>query len=237
MSTDIHALSGAYALDALDPDERAEFEKHLAGCEICRAEVDSLREAAAGMAELVETAPPAGLRAKVLSDVAGVRPLPPLVDTRRRRRRWTGLLAVAATVAALGAGAAVWHPWEDREPSAPRISAVERVAQAPDAVRATQRLPGGGTVTVYRSVALDKAAVVVKDLDAPPQGKVYEMWLQDASGSMEPAGVVPAGVTSGEMVLEGRAAEAVGAGITVEPEGGSTEPTSDPVAVLSFGEA
>jgi hypothetical protein len=39
------------------------------------------------------------------------------------------------------------------------------------------------------------------------------------------------------MVLEGRAAEAVGAGITVEPEGGSTEPTSDPVAVLSFGEA
>ena len=41
--SDIHALSGAYAVDALDDIERAQFERHLAECPACRSEVDSLR--------------------------------------------------------------------------------------------------------------------------------------------------------------------------------------------------
>jgi anti-sigma-K factor RskA len=235
MSSDIHALSGAYALDALDSDERSEFEKHLADCPICRAEVDSLREAAAGLADLTETAPPPGLRERVLADAAVVRPLPPLVDRNRRRRRWGALLAAAAAVVLIAGGVA-WHPW-DRSSTPSSVSAVARVQHAPDAQRTTQTLPDGGTVTVYRSASLDKAAVVVKDLATLPDGKVYEMWLQDTKGSMLPAGVVPAGVTSAEMVLNGSAASAVGAGMTVEPAGGSTAPTSDPVALLAFGSA
>ena len=79
--------------------------------------------------------------------------------------------------------------------------------------------------------------MVVKDLPTLPEGKVYEMWLQDPQGSMEPAGTVPTGLTSGRMVLEGPAATAVGAGMTVEPAGGSPAPTSDPVALLAFGQA
>ena len=51
MSVDIHALSGAYAVDAVDEFERAQFERHLAGCADCRAEVDSLREAASLLGE------------------------------------------------------------------------------------------------------------------------------------------------------------------------------------------
>ncbi len=39
MTDDIHALSGAYAVDALDELERVQFEQHLAGCSACRAEV------------------------------------------------------------------------------------------------------------------------------------------------------------------------------------------------------
>jgi anti-sigma-K factor RskA len=236
MSTDIHALSGAYALDALDPDERADFEKHLAECSTCQAEVDSLREAAAELAGTVETAPPAGLRERVLADASVVRPLPPLVDRARRRRRWgAGILAAAAAFVLVGGGL-TWHPWEDSSTST-QISAADRVAQAPDAQRVTQTLADGGTVTVYRSAKLDKAAVVVKDLKALPEGKVYEMWLQDAEGSMAPAGLVPAGTTSAEMVLDGDAATAVGAGVTVEPAGGSPQPTSDPVALLPFTQA
>ncbi|GAB7006317.1 anti-sigma factor [Nocardioides sp. AN3] len=237
MSTDIHALSGAYALDALDDDERAEFEKHLAGCPTCQAEVDSLREAAVGLAELTEVAPPAGLRERVLADASVVRPLPPLVLHSPRRRRWSALVAAAAAVILVGGGAAIWHPWTGSAPTPPSISAVDRVAQAPDAQRTTQTLADGGTVTVYRSAKLDKAAVVVKDLPTLPNGKVYEMWLQDTQGSMLPAGVVPAGVSSGEMVLNGSASTAVGAGMTVEPTGGSEAPTSAPVALLEFGSA
>src|SRR5687767_619249 len=36
-------LLGAYALDALLPDERAALEAHLAGCAECRVELDALR--------------------------------------------------------------------------------------------------------------------------------------------------------------------------------------------------
>ena len=49
--SDIHALSGAYAVDALDPAERTEFELHLADCAACQAEVASFRETSALIAE------------------------------------------------------------------------------------------------------------------------------------------------------------------------------------------
>ena len=77
--SDIHKLSGAYALDALDDLERARFEQHLATCEDCRAEVAELRETAALLAETTATAPPASLRESVLAGISQVRPLPPEV--------------------------------------------------------------------------------------------------------------------------------------------------------------
>ena len=55
--SDIHALSGAYAIDALDDVERARFERHLAECADCRAEVASLREAAALLPETAADRP------------------------------------------------------------------------------------------------------------------------------------------------------------------------------------
>ncbi|MGA8247905.1 MAG: zf-HC2 domain-containing protein, partial [Nocardioides sp.] len=70
--SDIHALSGAYAVDALDDAERAQFEAHLATCPECRAEVRSFSETAALIAEAVVEAPPPGLRAGVLAGIGAV---------------------------------------------------------------------------------------------------------------------------------------------------------------------
>lgn len=233
MSTDIHALSGAYALDALDAEERADFERHLADCPACRAEVDSLREAAAELAVLTEVAPPASLRARVLADVATVRPLPPVVARRGRGRRWMPLLAAAAAVVLVGGGLA-WQPWRD-DNRPPALSAVERVAQAPDAQRIRTDVPGGGSVTIYRSSAQKRVAIVAENLPDPPKGHVYEMWLQDDQGAMKPAGLIPSGGAAAEMVLSGASATAAtGAGMTVEPAGGSSAPTTDPLMVVEF---
>ena len=77
--SDIHALSGAYAIDALDDIERAQFERHLAKCAECRAEVESLREASAMLAETTAVEPPADLRDRLLAEIRTVRPLPPVV--------------------------------------------------------------------------------------------------------------------------------------------------------------
>jgi anti-sigma factor RsiW len=234
MTSDIHALSGAYAVDALDDAERAEFEKHLATCASCQAEVDDLREAAGMLTELTSAAPPPQLRDAVLADIHTVRPLAPRTraDAPARRRRWlAGIAAAAAVIAVLGAGAAVWHPWQQ---STPTVTLVDRVIDAPDVQRVDGAVAGGGSVSVYRSVALDRAVVVTHRLPAAPTGRTYELWLQDAHGAMHPAGLLVGGHDV-RMALRGDAGTALGAGVTVEPAGGSAQPTTTPVALVAFG--
>ena len=80
MNADLHHLSGAYAVDALDDTERAAFEEHLRGCADCRAEVAELTAAGHSLAALTEATPPPSLRASVLSGISQVRPLPPLPE-------------------------------------------------------------------------------------------------------------------------------------------------------------
>jgi anti-sigma-K factor RskA len=232
--SDIHALSGAYAVDALDDDERAQFEEHLAGCATCRSEVDSLREAAALLAETTVTAPSAGLRDRVLADVAGTRPLPPAHATvtalaPRRRRRVTTLLAAAAAVVAIGTGGIVWQQVNDDGPR----SSTEQVIEASDVQLFTIPVGDGGSATVYRSKQLNEAAIVTKGMPAAPAGHQYVLWLQHGS-MMTPAGVMPEG-SDNEVVLSGDAASANGAAVSVEDAGVEpTEPSDDVVALISF---
>ncbi|MFT4261868.1 MAG: anti-sigma factor [Nocardioides sp.] len=233
MSADIHTLSGAYALDALDDAERAAFEEHLAGCASCQAEVDGLREAAIALAEIAPVTPPAHVRERLLASIATVRPLPPEPPVvvpfgragRTAARRWrlpTLLVAAALVVASL-----VWHPWTGESPDG-----VDRIIAAADVQRIEESV-GSMTVTLYRSADLGRAALVAEDMPRLDDGKIYEIWLQDDTGTMQPAALVDSGAAV-RRVLDGDAATATAAGITVEPAGGSAAPTSDPVALFAF---
>jgi anti-sigma-K factor RskA len=223
--SDIHALSGAYAVDALDELERAGFERHLAACAACRAEVSSLREATAAMGDGVALAPPPELRAAVLDGIGRVRPLPPAVvdehEGPRTRRRWFPALVAAVVLALVGVGAAVWQPWQDD--TSATLTAADRVLADPDAQRVTQELPNGATATIVRSAKEHRAVLVTEDMPAPPDGKVYQLWLQSRSGEMVSAGLMPSGRTTA--LLEGDSDEAIGAGLSLEPAGGSEQPT------------
>jgi anti-sigma-K factor RskA len=84
---DLHTLTGCYALDALPADELDEFERHLAHCGSCAAEVRGLRETASRMALAVAERPPAGLRARVLAAADRTRQLPPVTEDRPARRQ------------------------------------------------------------------------------------------------------------------------------------------------------
>jgi anti-sigma factor RsiW len=70
MVPDPHALTGAYAAGALPDAERVAFEAHLAGCGPCRAEVAALQDAATLLAAPFEVAPPPGMKAAVLAEIA-----------------------------------------------------------------------------------------------------------------------------------------------------------------------
>lgn len=233
---EIHALSGAYAVDALDPEERAMFEAHLGTCAACQAEVASLREATVALGSDVEADPPAALRDRVLAEIATVRPLPPVTDlsARRDRRRWARpLVAAAAAVALVGGGAVVWQQTQDS--TSQGRNQADRVIQARDARHVSVDLPGGGSATVYTSRAIGRAALVTRDMAAPASGRVYQLWLQK-DGRMVPAGTMH-GAGNQAVLLDGDLAGATAVGITVEPAGGSRQPTSDPIALFDFEQA
>jgi anti-sigma-K factor RskA len=262
---DIHSLSGAYAIDALDDVERARFEAHLAESPELQDEVASLRAAASELTSLTQTGPPPSLRASLLQEISSIRPAPPLMtsartapglgqvsptyssapssppsslDSRRderqqRARRALPLgkwLAGVAAGVVLATGGLVWHPWSS-DTNRVQVSAVQQVLQAKDAQRVQQTV-GTASATVVRSPGLKKAVIVTANMPPAPQGKVYELWLQQGQ-KMVRAGLMPAG-RANTVLLQGDAFTAHAVGITVEPAGGSDQPTSPPLALISF---
>jgi anti-sigma-K factor RskA len=231
--SDIHALSGAYAVDAVDDLERASFERHLAECATCRAEVASLRETSAALADDSAAAPPPALRAAVLDGITRVRPLPPFTGGGPvHRRKWFPALVAAVVLALVGVGAAVWQPWSDD--TSTTLTATDRVLADPDAQRVTQELDNGATATVVRSAKEHRAVIVTEDMPAAPEGKVYQLWLQTPAEDMVSAGLMPEGRTTA--LLAGDSDDAIGVGLSLEPEGGSEQPT-EVVGVIDLQDA
>lgn len=247
MTESLHALSGAYVVDALDTEEREAFETHLAQCADCQAEVKSLREAAVLMADDAAVAPPASLRASVLAGISTIRPVPPRGETtsdeepatatvlplRRRRTRAASLVAAAAVAASVAVGV-TWHPWSDQTSTS--VSAVDQVLSAADAQKVSLDFKDGSSASVFRSLSEGRAVILTNDMAEPPPGKVYELWLQTPAGTMIPAGLMPRSPNA-KVLLRGDARKATAVGITVEPEGGSDAPTSEPIALFDLGKA
>lgn len=177
--------------------------------------------------EAARPAPPAEAPAKAPAEAPAGGSVVALAD--RRRRRVQAWLAGAAAAAVLLVAGLVWQPWSDRT-----LSPTDQVLQAADASRFPQNV-AGGTATIVRSASLGRAVLVAERLPALPSDKVYELWLQHDDGTMAPAGLVPKAGTDRVVVpLEGDARAAVGAGITVEPAGGSPEPTGAPLVLVTW---
>jgi anti-sigma-K factor RskA len=203
---EIHDLAAAYALDALDPEERWTYEQHLYSCERCREEVASLRETAAELAYVPEgPVPPPALRDRILREARAGRP----AEVVPIRRRWlfpaTAVAAVAATVAAVGF--AVWGL--SAQDSAPVEQQVLPLNGAP-----------GNLI-----VAGDEATLVVC-LEQPPSGKTYEAWVIEGD-TPRPAGLFPGGCRS--VPLEERVASGNTVAVTLENQGGVDAPTTEPL--------
>ena len=233
---DLHTLSGAYAADALDPVERDVFERHLETCDSCRAEVRELQATTARLAVGVSATPPAALRDRVLAEVGRTRQLSPHRDVvrldERRNRPWYRQPATAAAavllVVAIGLGGLAVH--ENREKAEAERLAERITAVAVDPQRTVDTVPvtHGGTGTV---VAADGLAVFHgSDLPRLPDGRAYQLWRISGQESQS-AGVLGRGGELTGVVTDLGPGDAVG--VTVEPAGGSSQPTSDPVFLVT----
>ena len=237
MRDDLHVFTGSYVLDAISEAEREEFERHLQNCPTCDAEVRGLRETAARLALACAVTPPARMEQQVLAATYRTRQLPPLPAGRPRRERRVhavrvlhlprrvAVLAAAASVAAAVA-LGITQLSAQHQLDHARDTAIARVVTAPDARVEAVRTSAGGNVTVVTSAALREAVVSTSGMASLPSSRVYQVWV------MSPSGARSAGLMHGSSLLASSVRPGDRIGITVEPAGGTSKPTTTPIAVL-----
>lgn len=240
MSDDIHALVGAYALDAVDDLQRAAFDRHLRDCEACRAEVAELQATAARLADGTWSVPPPGLRDRVMAEIATTRQVTPTVAARRRRPgslRLRLTAAAAAVLAAATAGTAVFVVQEQRVRHEQAIadatrsgpSRAQAILAAPDLVVRQEPLTTGGHLIVATSHLRNAGVILLAADEAPADGKVLEAWTVGSQGPT-PAGT---GRTAVLHIIENLAAASAVA-VTVEPAPGTDKPTGSTIGTVKL---
>ncbi|WP_380170552.1 anti-sigma factor domain-containing protein [Kineococcus sp. DHX-1] len=230
-------LSAAWALDALDDDERAAFEERLRTHPDERADADALRETASRLS--AATAPPPHLRASVLAALATTpqeRPSAPVVDLsseRSRRRgpsRWSALVAAAGILVGavgVGVGVGVANRSGDTVVSADRVARqnITDLMATPGARVSTVAATDGGTATLVQ--ADGRIGVLTSGLPAAGGGRDYQLWLARGD-ALTSAGMLHVTSAGGSAVVVA-AGSATGVGISLEPARGSAQPTTTPV--------
>lgn len=206
---EIEELIGAYALDAVDDDEREAVEQHLAVCARCRAELAEHREVAALLAYDGRPAPaevwdrivisldepPPAMRLKLdapdnAADVVSI-------DERRRaknqRRMFATVAAVAAAIALVLGVVVVQQNNESDQPT--MLALVEEARANPGSTTATLRPPEGtGDAEATAVVTPDgQGFVVASDLPALPADRTYQLWgvIDDQAISLGVLGTNP----------------------------------------------
>jgi len=228
---DVRGLLGAYALDAVDADERAAVERLVAADPEAARELADLQAVAAALGAAVSAEPPAELRASVLAAVAReAEPALPVVRQAKPRfaQRWWSLAAAVVIGAAVPSVLLVQQHQRAQE-AAHQQQAIADVLRDPSAVLVHGEVAGGGTATAV--LAADDAVFSASGLPALADGKVYQLWVVSGDEAAS-AGVLTAdGGTARKLADDYSSGDALA--MTVEPAGGSQQPTTTPVVVLA----
>ena len=227
-ANDTTTRAASYAVGALTAAERREVENDLRRSPRLAAEVREFSETA-GMLGLATppVAPSDSLRDSIL---AGIEDAPQM--SRVVRGPWFArpatMLMGAAAAAVIAIGGTVLAMNLTTEPSP-----VDQIVAAADYERVSTEMDDGATVVAIWSASLERAAITVRDMDAPPADHTYQLWYIDEAGHAAPAGTFDADSNPQTVVLAGEMDAGDAIGITVEPAGGSASPTTNPILVIS----
>jgi anti-sigma-K factor RskA len=211
-------LVATYAIGAVDATtgECTVVRSHIAECPSCQHEFMVARAATAALGLSAAEAPPAALRQRILASLPGT--TAPLIMPRAKRASWLLPLAAAAAIV-IAAG--VW--WNAHRPAPQSWAATCTPGNA--------ACHASGTVTATRF----GLHVQINGLAALPAGKQYQAWMIPPGGAPKPEPVFSAD-ESGAGSVDMPEAPLKGAlvAITVEPAGGSQQPTSKPFLVAKI---
>ncbi|WP_187365064.1 anti-sigma factor [Cellulosimicrobium cellulans] len=149
---------------------------------------------------------------------------------RAGRRRWATAVAALAVLAAIAVPSTVaWRQSERAAEAEARADRITALLAEPGAQVVSAPVTSGGTAVAV--VTADAALVTASGVDAPGADEVYQLWVM-RDGAPVSAGTT--GVTDGTLQIRTDAYRTGDAlALTVEPEGGSEQPTSEPVVVLA----
>ncbi|MFJ3393352.1 anti-sigma factor [Leifsonia aquatica] len=181
---------------------------------------------------------PEAVQAAPAAPAAPEAPAPEATPAERRaQRRWFARPAIIAASAAAAlilffGGAIVGGTIAGNDSTQQQASALAQINAAPDAQRASAAVTGGGTATLVWSAQLGTSALIANDLPNLPNDKTYELWyIRD--GKATSAGTMDAaGTGSTWKVLAGTMKAGDTVGVTVEPSGGSSQPTTNPIVAI-----
>lgn len=203
--------------------------------------------------EAHQAAPAGSSSSRVEAAVEPPRPTESTVVPLRsgpRRRLATSLLTAAAVVAAIGFGGWAYQASQDadrsqvvadraRDAAAKARDERDRLADvlsADDVRTVSGRFPDTNhTGTVVMSQTRGAAMFVANGLPALPDGKVYEAWT--INGQPKAAGTFTPEGEDSVLELPRSTFEASSFAITVEPAGGSPQPTTDPIFAVEMPRA
>jgi anti-sigma factor RsiW len=186
---DMDDLLGAYALDALDDDERRAVEDYLAASPRAQAEVQEHREVATMLAWSGMDAPE-GLWDRIAGSIEGREDAPASdlgdvipINSGRRRRRWTrtvGSWAVATAAAASIAVVAVRVSNDDDASTATGIAASAQAAFADPSLLHAQLGTDADPQLKVLAVVDDNGIGYLNAASLPrlPDGRTYQLWGQ-----------------------------------------------------------
>lgn len=223
---------GSYLLGAMPDDELGGFEEHLSECPACRDEVDRLRVAADALPVSVPIVPlPPDLKDRIMTVVEAeasllasadpaARPAPRAKPARQRRSlfAWLAQPAVAvacALVLLVGGGIVGGVIAGGGEPETRTLTA-------------ETTLPGA---KVDLKIGDQGATLVARDMPAPPDGRVYQVWTLKPGGKPVPTTALwtPRADGSADVAVPGSLDGVQSVLVSAEPPGGSPQPTSEPV--------
>ena len=212
--------AGAYVLGAMPAGERDEFETHLSACAVCREEVDELWPAAAALPMASPPMlPPRALKDRIMAEV-------------EREAVLLGAAGEAADRPAAAPGSRGWRRWLTGWRLAPVAAAL---VIAGVLIGTALSGPDSQTFEFDRAgaeleVSDDGATIVADDLPAPPEGRVYEVWLMpEGSDTPRPTSVLftPRSDGSAVAAVPGPLDDVQSVLISDEPPGGSDSPTGE----------